>query len=94
MRYTPAGVPIAEGVLQHTSEQMENGAARQVREDIPLLALGQAAQWLQATPIGSEIRTNGFLSAKSRDSRTLVLHINTIEFLEGTSNGPILQEKG
>lgn len=93
MRYTPGGVPVSEGVLQHTSELIEAGVKRQVNCEISLLALGQAAQWLQATPLGNQINAVGFLSAKSRNSRTLVMHVNTIEFLEGIENGTILQEK-
>ena len=38
-----------------------------------------------------ELRITGFLAAKSRKSRQLRLHINTIEFVEGKQNGEIAE---
>jgi primosomal replication protein N len=32
---------------------------------------------------GSQVKVTGFLAAKSRNSKQLVLHIEHIEFLEG-----------
>ena len=83
LRYTPAGVPVSEGVLQHASEQMEADAQRQVEVELAVLALGEAARWLQAAPLGGSVKVTGFLAAKSRNSKTPVLHVNTIEYLEG-----------
>lgn len=94
MRYTPAGVPVSEGVLQHASEQIEADALRQVACEILVVALGHPARWLEAAPLGGTLKLTGFLAAKSRNSRTPVLHVNSIEFLEGNENGPILQEEG
>lgn len=85
---------MSEGLLQHTSEQVECGTSRQVDCEISLIALGQAAKWLDAAAVGTGIAVSGFLCAKSRNSRSLVLHVNTIEFLEGTKHGSILQEEG
>jgi primosomal replication protein N len=94
LRYTPAGIPLVEARMLHQSEQAEAGTLRQALCEIPVLALGEAANWLNATPLGVEFRLSGFLSAKSRHSKTLVLHVQTIDFLEGKENGTILQEKG
>ena len=94
LRYTPAGVPVSEGVLEHASEQEEAGAKRQVVCEMAVLALGDSAKWLQAAPLGGAVKVTGFLAAKSRNSKTPVLHVNTIEFLEGNENGSILQEEG
>jgi primosomal replication protein N len=94
LRYTPAGISVAEGHILHQSEQREAGTLRQTVCEIPVLALGDMANWLNATPLGVEFRLSGFLAAKSRNSKTLVLHIQTIDFLEGKENGPILQEEG
>ena len=44
--------------------------------------LSLAAVLAAAIP-GSALRATGFLAAKSLRSRTPVLHLNTIEFLEG-----------
>ena len=94
LRYTPAGVPVSEGWLQHRSSQIENGIERQVEVEIALLALGETARWLQAALLGGAIKVTGFLAAKSRNSKSPVLHVNTLEFLEGNENGSILQEEG
>ena len=94
MRYTPAGVPVSEGWLQHGSAQTECGTERKVDVEIAFVALGEPARWLQAAPLGGTVKVTGFLAARSRNSKTPVLHVNTIEFLEGNENGSILQEEG
>ncbi|MGB7503452.1 MAG: primosomal replication protein N [Azonexus sp.] len=94
LRYTPAGVPVSEGWLQHSSAQTESGTERLVEVGIAVLALGEPARWLQAAPLGGAVSVTGFLAARSRNSKTPVLHVNSIEFLEGNENGSILQEEG
>ena len=94
LRYTPAGVQVSEGRLQHSSAQIEGGAERLVEIEIAVLALGESARWLQATPLGGVVKVTGFLAAKSRNSKSPVLHVNTLEYLEGNENGSILQEEG
>jgi len=83
LRYTPAGVPVTECRIRHESEQIEAGSPRRVECEIPAIGLGDPAKWLQAATPGAEIRVTGFLAAKSRNSKQLVLHIERIEFLEG-----------
>jgi primosomal replication protein N len=94
LRYTPAGVPVSEGWLQHSSSQIESGAERLVEVEIAVVALGENARWLQAAPLGGSVKLTGFLAAKSRNSKSPVLHVNTLEYLEGNENGSILQEEG
>ncbi len=94
LRYTPAGVPVSEGRLQHQSSQVENGAPRLVEFEIAVVALGENARWLEAAPLGGALTLTGFLAARGRNSRTPVLHVNTLEYLEGNENGSILQEEG
>jgi primosomal replication protein N len=94
LRYTPAGVPVSEGRLHHRSSQAESGGQRLVEVEIAVVALGEPARWLQAAPLGGAVSVTGFLAARGRSSRTPVLHINTLEFLEGNENGSILQEEG
>ena len=94
MRYTPAGVPVSEGWLQHRSSLIENKAERLVEVEIAVLALGDTARWLQAAPLGGNVKLTGFLAARKRNSKMPVQHVHTIEFLEGNENGSILQEEG
>jgi primosomal replication protein N len=94
LRYTPAGLPVSEGWLEHSSSQTENDAERLVSLELAVLALGKTARWLDAAPLGGLVKVTGFLAAKSRNSKMPVLHVNSIEFLEGNENGSILQEEG
>ncbi|MDE2441206.1 MAG: primosomal replication protein N [Betaproteobacteria bacterium] len=94
LRYTPAGIPVSEGRLQHNSSLIENGAQRLVEVEIAVVALGENARWLQAAPLGGQLKVTGFLAARGRNSRVPVLHVNTLEYLEGNENGSILQEEG
>jgi primosomal replication protein N len=84
LRHTPAGLAVAEARLAHASEQVEADAKRTVQCEIALLAIGTPANWLAAAPLGSPLRIQGFLAARSRNSKTPVLHVQTIEFLEGS----------
>jgi len=86
LRYTPAGIPVFTGILEHQSEQEEDGGTRHVECEVPLLALGEPAKWLAAATVGIEMSLTGFIAAKSKHRKTLVFHVQTIEFLEGKKN--------
>ena len=94
LRFTPAGVPVAECVIGHCSEQVEAGQPRRVECEIQALALGQAAHWIQEAHPGMPLRLTGFLAARSRNGKQLRLHVTTIEFEEGNVNGKVHEEKG
>ncbi|HRP75167.1 MAG TPA: primosomal replication protein N [Rhodocyclaceae bacterium] len=87
MRRTPAGVPVAECSLTHESTQVEAGLVRDVSVGLQAVAVGELASVLAAAVPGMRIRVTGFLAAKSLRSRSPVLHLSTIEFLEGNQNG-------
>ena len=81
LRYTPAGVPMVSGKLQHQSAQQEAGSQREVGFEIPALAAAEQVDAALAIPLGQACRVTGFLNRKSRNSKTLVLHIKHIELL-------------
>lgn len=83
LRRTPAGVPIASCVLAHESKQLEAGLIRDVSVELQAVAVGDLASVLAAAAPGLFVKVTGFLAAKSLRSRSPVLHLNTIEFLEG-----------
>ena len=87
LRYTPAGVPVMECVIGHQSEQIEAGSPRRVECEIPAIALGDSARWIQEAAPGMSIRLTGFLAARSKNSKHPRLHVTTIEFVEGNQNG-------
>src|SRR6266571_4620096 len=47
------------------------------------VAAKREAKLLASAKLGSSVKVNGFLAARSRSSRTLVLHATQIEFVEG-----------
>jgi primosomal replication protein N len=76
LRYTPAGLPAFDCRLEHESEVMEAGQARQVKVAIKAVAFGSAAETLVRQPIGSSWRFTGFL-ATPRNGKHPVLHIQS-----------------
>ncbi len=83
LRRTPAGMPVLEFSLEHVSRQIEAGVEREVRCEVSVLALGDAALSAQARRPGDKVRLTGFLAARSARHKGLVMHVNTIEILEG-----------
>ena len=69
--------------LQHDSEQDEAGAKRTVQAEVSAIAFETQAKLLAGRPLGSAVRVEGFLGAKSKRSKRLVLHVTNIEFIEG-----------
>jgi primosomal replication protein N len=87
LRHTPGGVPVLNFRIGHTSEQIEAGLARKVECEMPVVALGQVALLMQGAKPGVEVILTGFLAAKSAKSKQPVLHVERIEFMEGTNHG-------
>jgi primosomal replication protein N len=83
LRHTPGGVPVMKFRLQHDSTQKEAGADRKVSCEIAAVAFEREATLLAAAKLGSEVKVTGFLAARSRTSRALVLHATEVEFKEG-----------
>jgi len=83
LRHTPAGVPVLKFRLQHESSQTEAGGARKVSCELAAVAFEREAKLLAAAKLGSKVTVTGFLAAKSRSSRALVLHAVEIQFEEG-----------
>ena len=67
----------------HESEQDEAGGRRKVEAEIGAIAFETDARLIAARPLGSQVKLQGFISAKSKRSRKLVLHVTNIEFVEG-----------
>ncbi|HEX6266780.1 MAG TPA: primosomal replication protein N [Burkholderiales bacterium] len=83
LRYTPAGIPAVEFRLRHESQQPEAGGSRRIEAEIGAIAFEAQARLLTGKPLGSSAKFQGFLSAKSKRSKKLVLHVTNIEFIEG-----------
>jgi primosomal replication protein N len=83
LRHTPAGLAVVEFRIRHESEQDEAGARRKVSAEVPAIAFEAQARLLAATRLGAAVKAGGFLAAKSRRSKKLVLHVTQVEFMEG-----------
>lgn len=78
LRYTPAGLPALDFRLEHESEVLEAGQARQVKAAIRALAIGSVAESIVRQPVGSAWAFKGFL-ATPRNGKHPVLHIQSFE---------------
>ena len=51
--------------------------------ELSAVAFEAQARLLAGRPLGSGVKLEGFLGAKSKRSKRLVLHVTNIEFAEG-----------
>ena len=87
LRYTPAGIPVFEGVLAHRSTQTEAGAERRIEFEVGIKSLGECGLRLAELPLGAVIHCTGFLAARTLKSRTPILHITELRHMEGNEHG-------
>ena len=83
MGFTPAGVPVVQFRIAHESEQDEAGGRRKVNAELGAVAFEAQARLIAGAALGRAMRLQGFMSAKSKRSKKLVLHVTNIEFSEG-----------
>ncbi|MFO1221309.1 MAG: primosomal replication protein N [Burkholderiaceae bacterium] len=77
-RYTPAGLPVSELLLQHESEQTEDGQPRRVNLELRALAIGAITQTVDALELGATGSFAGFL-AHTRNGRGVLFHITSLD---------------
>ena len=77
LRYTPAGLPALDLVLQHESEVTEVQQNRKVKLEIKAVALGSMAEKLNRQETGVTFGLVGFLGAP-RTGRGVLLHITEL----------------
>lgn len=82
LRYTPAGIPILEVVLQHESWQNENQAACKIKFTLPARIIGQNATVWQHQQ-GKTVTIRGFLTQKSQRNTYPMLRIQDIQEYKG-----------
>ena len=74
LRYTPAGIPAANFVLEHESERVESGATRKVKLTIRAVAFGPVSEQLTCLALGEPFRFSGFL-INVRAGKGVLFHI-------------------
>jgi primosomal replication protein N len=82
LRYTPAGVPVAELSLRHDGVVREAGGERQLGFEFQALAVGPVAMALDREPLGQALDMTGFIAPKGRRSSRLVVHITEYTSIE------------
>jgi len=78
LRYTPAGLPAIDLILEHASEVQEAGQMRKVQLKLRALAIGSLAERLGKQAVGSVWMFQGFL-ATPRQGKSVVLHIQEFQ---------------
>ena len=78
LRYTPAGLPALDLILEHASEVQEAGQMRKVQLKLRALAFGSLAERLVKQAVGSVWTFKGFL-ATPRQGKSVVLHIQEFQ---------------
>jgi len=79
VRYSPAGVPISEAVIQHRGSQTVAAQDRQLECELTVQASGSLAAQLARLVIGTQVKLEGALNRRSVKSRQLILILNRIE---------------
>jgi primosomal replication protein N len=78
LRYTPAGLPALDLILEHASDVEEAGQMRKVQLKLRALAIGSLAERLVKQAVGSVWTFKGFL-ATPRQGKSVVLHIQEFQ---------------
>jgi primosomal replication protein N len=83
LRYTPAGIPILDFVIAHSSVQSEAGVKRKVQCDVDAVAVGDMAARIEAVKINQPLQVAGFLARNSVGDRKLMLRAVRVEPVGG-----------
>lgn len=75
IRYTPAGLPALEMILEHQSDVLQAGHQRRIELTVAAIALGDIALLLADVALGTPLQIKGFLAPSRKGSSRLVLHI-------------------
>jgi primosomal replication protein N len=73
---------VVEFKIGHESEQDEAGRKRKVQAEIGAVAFEAQAHLVSRMEMNSQVKVKGFLSARTKRSKKLVLHVTNIEFVE------------
>ncbi len=81
LRYSPAGIPILEFRMIHSSTQMEAGMQRKVEFEIEGVAAAETAIRLSGLQKGNPVTMEGFLAKKGQRNREIVFHATHFELI-------------
>ncbi len=75
LRYTPAGVAVAEASFRFEGALQEAGTERLLDFEFAAVAVGPVALGLEREPLGVPLTLSGFIAPRTRRSSRLVVHI-------------------
>ena len=78
LRYTPAGIPALNLVLEHHSEVLEMGLTRQADLILKAVAFGAHAETLSRQALNTAYEFDGFLTI-ARNHKGVVFHIQAFK---------------
>ena len=74
LRYTPAGIPAVNLVLEHESQVVEMDTPRQVKLQLRAVAFGAHAEILSRQGLDAVCEFHGFMT-NARNGKGVVFHI-------------------
>ena len=77
LRFTPAGLPALDLLLDHDAEVVHEGQVRKVSMQLKALAIGSMVAPVSGMPLGSGATFSGFLAA-ARNGKGLLFHITAV----------------
>ncbi len=83
LRFSPAGVPVLQAQWRHSGAVTEATLPRVLDFEFDAIALGAAAEQLNAAALGGQYVLDGFIAPRSKRSTRLRIHINRIETVTG-----------
>ena len=86
LRYTPAGLPALDLVIDHQSVVQEEGTPRKVAMDCKAVCIGTLAVQAQRLAMDEPVDFHGFL-APARNGRGMVFHITSLKRMNATETG-------
>jgi primosomal replication protein N len=75
LRYTPAGIAVAEADFRYDGAVQEAGSQRQLDFEFAAVAVGPVAVALEREPLGQPLTLSGFIAPRTRRSVRLIVHI-------------------
>ncbi len=80
LRYSPAGLPICQTLVEHESQQRDGGEFKTVRLVLAARFSGELALRVAVEALGAQLMITGFLGAKrlyrdNKPSGSLQLHV-------------------
>lgn len=83
LRYTPAGLAVAQTKLAFSGALLEAGVERQLEFEFAAIAVGSVAQTLAAVGLGAALDIDGFIAPTSKRSQRLRIHITSYREISG-----------